>query len=82
MTFQIFLRHNKTHTMIVTDETTIEDVHKYILDKLGIPKEHYYLCCGNKVLDVKNTLQDYSINSEKTIHIVIRSIANPVKIKY
>ena len=82
MTFQIFLRHNNTHTMIVTDETTIEDVHKYILDKLGIPKEHYYLCCGNKILDVNNTLQDYSINSEKTIHIVIRSIDNPVKIKY
>ena len=81
MTFQIFLRHNKTHTMMVTNETTIKDVQKYILDRLKIPAEHYYLSSGNKVLDGKNTLEDYSITAEKTIHIVIRSVANSVQIK-
>ena len=81
MTFQIFLKHNRTHTMMVTNETTIKDIQKYILDRLKVPSQHYYLSSGNKVLDERFKLEDYSIHAETTIHIVIRSAPNSVKIK-
>lgn len=78
--FQIFLNYNKTYTMMVTNDTTITDIYQYILEKLKIPSKHYYLMCGNKILDEKFNLSDYSIKPETTIHVVIRSVPHSVKI--
>jgi len=72
--FQIFLKNKKTHTIIVTNDTTIKDIKNFILNTLHIPSRCYYLINGGSILDNKNTLKDYSINEGTTIEIVIRAV--------
>ena len=73
MSFQIFLKDNKSHTMNVNKNTSIEEVHKFILERLKIPQDFYYLSIGNKILDNDKKVSDYSIGPESTIHIIIRA---------
>ena len=77
MSYQIFIKGNNTFPVQVTKETLIDDLHQYI----KIPKDFYYLVYGCKVLEERSKLADYSINSESTIHIYLRSTGNPVILK-
>lgn len=81
MSFQIFLKENKTYTMNVSYDTEIIEIRDYILKVMGIPSENYYLSIGNRLLDDNKKISDYPINSETTIHIIIRAVPNPVKLK-
>jgi len=84
MEYQIFVKANKTYTFMVNSDTTIADMYQLIKDKIKISKENYYLLFNGKVINANskmNTLEDYSIFSENTIHLVIRSIPNNLEIK-
>lgn len=73
MSFQIFIKDNKSHTMNVNKNTSIEEIYKFILERLKIPKDFYYLSIGNKILDDDKKILDYPIGPESTIHIIIRA---------
>ena len=76
MSFQIFIKNNKSYTMNVNKNTTIEEIHRFILEKLKIPQDFYYLSIGNKILDDDKKILDYPIGSESTIHIIIRAFGS------
>ena len=83
MDYQIFVKVNKSYTFMVNDKTTINDLYTLIKEKIKIPKENYYLLFNGKIIDSNNNFQklsDYSIFSENTIHLVIRSVPNSLQI--
>ena len=67
--------HTKIEKMIVLNvepTTKIEDVRRLIQDREGIPPSDQRLVCGGKQLEDGNTLQDYSIQKNSTIYVVMR----------
>ena len=71
---QIFIKTltGKTVTLIVNQEDTVLQVKRQYKEKETVPVAEQRLIYGGHQLDDKNTLKDYNIQVDATLHLVLR----------
>eukprot|EP00698_Gefionella_okellyi_P020522 TRINITY_DN6451_c0_g1_i2.p1 TRINITY_DN6451_c0_g1~~TRINITY_DN6451_c0_g1_i2.p1 ORF type:complete len:876 (-),score=117.89 TRINITY_DN6451_c0_g1_i2:83-2710(-) len=72
--FQIFVKTltGKTITLFVQRGTSTEALKAQIQDKEGIPPDEQRLIYGGKQLQDDLTMEEYNIQRESTVHLVVR----------
>ena len=72
--FKIFIKTltGKNIELEVNSSDRIEDIKKKIQEKEGIPPDQQRFIYSGKQIEDQNTIQDYGIQPNSTLHIVLR----------
>ena len=76
---QIFVKtlNGQTIAFDVEKEYLIVDIKNKIEDRQGIPSNQQRLIFRGKQLEDENTLQDYSIHKDSTLHLIMKHGFDP-----
>ena len=72
MQILVYTLTGKTIPLEVDPNETVESLKQKVQEKEGVPPDQQRLVYGGKQLENGKTLADYKIQSESTIHLVLR----------